>query len=182
MKVNKTDIRIKMKKRRKKFFSESELAPWTASKFFLSKLLTHFSEIAVYWPIKYELDTRPLIKTLLINKKKILLPCIFKNNLFFKNWNNEEILNYNKLGFYEPDFQLKSFTPQIVLVPLLAFDNQGNRLGYGGGFYDRFYNNNKNIVYVGYGFSFQQVQKIPSNNYDLKLSYIVTDSYIKKVV
>ena len=86
------------------------------------------------------------------------------------------------MGFYEPDFQLKSFTPQIVLVPLLAFDNQGNRLGYGGGFYDRFYYNNKNIVYVGYGFSFQQVQKIPSNNYDLKLSYIVTDSYIKKVV
>ena len=73
-------------------------------------------------------------------------------------------------------------TPDIVLVPLLAFDKYKNRLGYGKGFYDKFlYNNNKmkkKIISIGVAFSFQNYHKLPTNDYDYKLDYVITEKGI----
>ena len=66
----------------------------------------------------------------------------------------------------------------ILLVPLLAFDRQFNRLGYGGGFYDRYIEKNeikKKVVKVGFSFSFQELKEVPVNNYDNKLDLIITE-------
>ena len=69
-----------------------------------------------------------------------------------------------------------------LLIPLLAFDNQNNRLGYGGGFYDRYINKylktHKNILTVGIAFSFQKHNEIPVSNHDVKLNYILTEKGI----
>ena len=70
--------------------------------------------------------------------------------------------------------------PSVILVPLLAFDNSGYRLGYGKGLYDRYYEKNKNITYIGYGYDFQNISSLPIKDYDLKLNYVVTNNYIKK--
>ena len=73
----------------------------------------------------------------------------------------------------------KNIVPNIMLVPLLAFDRYKYRLGYGKGFYDRYLNkylnNLKNILTVGVAFSFQKYHKLPINNKDVKLDYILTE-------
>ena len=69
--------------------------------------------------------------------------------------------------------------PDVMLIPMLAFDKDKNRLGYGGGFYDRYLNKflkkNKNIITVGIAFSFQNYHKIPISDEDVKLDYILTE-------
>ena len=72
--------------------------------------------------------------------------------------------------------------PDILLVPLLAFDKQKFRLGYGGGYYDRYIQkilNIKKILTIGVAFSFQEVLKLPINKHDKKLDFIFTENYIK---
>ena len=76
----------------------------------------------------------------------------------------------------------KKIIPDIVMVPLLAFDEYKNRLGYGKGFYDKYLNrylrNNKKIITVGVAFSFQKYHKLPTTNQDYKLNYIITEKGI----
>ena len=73
----------------------------------------------------------------------------------------------------------KNYLPDIVLVPLLAFDNNKNRLGYGKGFYDKYlnklYNLKNEVEAIGVAFSFQKYKKIPSSNFDFKLNDIFTE-------
>ena len=92
-----------------------------------------------------------------------------------------DILKVNRYGILEP-FKSSKVTPNIALVPLLAFDKQKNRLGYGKGFYDKFLSRNKKInktiITVGVAFSFQKYNKLPINNKDFKLDYIITEKGI----
>jgi 5-formyltetrahydrofolate cyclo-ligase len=73
--------------------------------------------------------------------------------------------------------------PEILLIPLVGFDRQLNRLGYGGGFYDRYISKikkNKKIIKIGLGFSFQKIDKLPINKHDKKLDYILTEKSFTK--
>ena len=104
----------------------------------------------------------------------------FKMN--FYKWSFSDALKVNKYGIPEP--QTKSIVyPDILLIPLLAFDKNLNRLGYGGGYYDRLIkklSKEKKIIKIGLAFSFQKIDKVPINAYDQKLDYIVTNKYIIK--
>ena len=83
----------------------------------------------------------------------------------------------NEYGIPEP-IKKKIVYPNILLVPLVAFDKNLNRIGYGGGFYDRYIkriSKIKKIFTIGLAYSFQQVKKIPINKYDIKLDYIITE-------
>ena len=78
--------------------------------------------------------------------------------------------------------QKKIIYPDIILVPLVAFDKYKFRLGYGGGYYDRYIRKIKKIkkiLTIGMAFSFQKVKKLPVNTYDEKLDFILTENYIK---
>ena len=96
----------------------------------------------------------------------------------FYEWKKHDILTLNKYGVPEP-MNLKKKIPSIILVPLLAFDKNKNRLGYGKGFYDRYltknFKANKKILAVGVAFSFQKHHKLPVNYKDFKLDYIITE-------
>ena len=95
---------------------------------------------------------------------------------FFK-WSVKDLLSINKYGIPEPITD-KIVSPNILLVPLVAFDKHLNRVGYGGGFYDRYLERVKkikNIMTIGLAYSFQKVKKIPVNKYDIKLDFIVTN-------
>ena len=73
--------------------------------------------------------------------------------------------------------------PDVLLIPLLAFDKNLNRLGYGGGYYDRLIerlSKKKNILKIGLAFSIQEIDKVPTNMYDQKLDYIVTNKHTIK--
>ena len=93
----------------------------------------------------------------------------------FFQWSTKDPLTVNKFGIPEPTSD-KIVYPSILLVPLVAFDKYLNRVGYGGGFYDRYIKKikkNKKIVTIGLAFSFQEVKKIPADKYDKKLDYIL---------
>ena len=95
---------------------------------------------------------------------------------FFK-WFTKDPLIINEYGIPEP-ISNKLVYPDIIIVPLVAFDKNLNRIGYGGGFYDRYIKKikkDKKIVLIGLAYSFQKVKKILTNNYDMKLDYIVTE-------
>ena len=90
-------------------------------------------------------------------------------------------MKINKLGIPEPIKSAKSIIPDLILIPLVGYDKNLNRLGYGGGYYDRYIEKNstiKKIVKIGLAFSFQKTKKIPSNKFDKKIDRIVTEKKI----
>ena len=102
--------------------------------------------------------------------------------MHFYRWQDKEVLQINKYGMLEPIMKTDQIIPDIMLVPLLSYDHNKNRLGYGKGFYDRYlkkylkkYNN---ILTIGIAFSFQKHHKLPVNDNDVKLKYILTEKGI----
>jgi 5-formyltetrahydrofolate cyclo-ligase len=100
----------------------------------------------------------------------------------FKIWNFKEPLYVSKFGILEPKKSNKEIIPDLVLLPLVAFDNNLNRIGYGKGYYDRILPKiskiKKNIICLGIAYSFQKCPRIPTNKYDFKLNYIFTEQGI----
>ena len=95
----------------------------------------------------------------------------------FKIWSTKDPLAVNKYGIPEP-ISKKTIYPSILLVPLVAYDQNLNRLGYGGGFYDRYIKKikkRKKIITLGLAYSFQKIKNIPTNKNDMKLDFIVTE-------
>ena len=123
-----------------------------------------------------------LLEINFISKQNLLLPVIEENDsMNFFQWKKNEVLKVNKYGILEPNKLIQN-VPNVMLVPLLAFDKDKYRLGYGKGFYDRYLNKYlkkfKNILTVGVAFSFQKYHKLPKNNMDVKLNYILTEKGI----
>ena len=100
----------------------------------------------------------------------------------FKLWSLKDPLYVNNFGILEPKDSEKRFVPDLILVPLVAFDKNLNRIGYGKGFYDRSLLKvkkiKKNAISLGIAYSFQKCKKIPVNKYDFKLDYIFTEKGI----
>ncbi len=140
------------------------------------------SIISAYWPIGSEIDVRPLIKELYERGYDICLPCISEKNapLHFRQWEPEAVMvksPHHKI--YEPcKNHHEELTPNIVIVPLLAFDKDKHRLGYGGGFYDRTIAALKPSMSIGVAYSTQEVEKIPNEDWDVKLDKIVMENKI----
>ena len=134
--------------------------------------------VSIYYPASFEANVLKLFEAEIISKLKILLPVLKKNNeMHFHEWERNDVLQINKFGMLEPAMLSNHIIPDIMLVPLLAYDNLNNRLGYGGGFYDRYLNkylkSNNNILTIGIAFSFQKYHKLPVSIEDVKLNYIL---------
>ena len=100
----------------------------------------------------------------------------------FCEWSFSDPLKINKYGIPEPTTKNIVY-PDVSLVPLVAFDKNLNRLGYGGGYYDRLIaklSKKKKIMKIGLALTVQKIDKVPINKYDQKLDYIVTNRYIVK--
>ena len=95
----------------------------------------------------------------------------------FFNWSSNDPLIINKYGIPEPISNKVRF-PNILLVPVVAFDDKMNRVGYGGGYYDRYIKKIKKkfkIITIGLAYSYQRVNKILTNKHDMRLDFIITD-------
>ena len=139
-------------------------------------------KLAIYYPTSFEVNLLKLLELKFISKQNLLLPVIEENNIMnFFPWKKNEVLYVNKYGILQPA-KSEKIVPNIMIVPLLAFDKNKYRLGYGKGFYDRYLNKHlktfKNILTVGIAFSFQKYHKLPINNNDVKLNYILTEKGI----
>ena len=180
---NKTFIRKKYLKLRKKkkiiksfnFFPVFELI----KKFFSKKKIV----IAAYYPYNYEVDIIEFVRLANIKNYKTVLPVIYnKNNMKFKIWNFRDPLQINRFGILEPYSLSKNLYPDCLLVPLVVYDSNLNRIGYGKGFYDKVLykiKKKKNFfLTIGVAYSFQKTNKIPANKHDYKLDYILTEKGI----
>ena len=134
--------------------------------------------IGGYYPFNYEVNGIQILKKFEKLNYLITLPKIKKNfQMDFFNWTTKDPLTINSYGIPEPTSKKIKY-PDILLVPLVAFDNDFNRVGYGGGFYDRYIKKNKKdkkIITIGLAYSFQKVKKIKINKNDMKLNFILTD-------
>ena len=101
--------------------------------------------------------------------------------MVFKAWTVNDKLYYTKYKFYSPNKNSKTESPNIIITPALAVDYKGHRIGYGGGFYDRYYNKNKTAVYIGFTYSNQVFNTLPFTKHDLKLNAIVTEKFVKEI-
>ena len=134
-----------------------------------------------YFPVNYEVNDLEILKRFAKKKYQISLPVIKKNfEMDFYEWSFDDPLKINRYGIPEPDSK-KLIYPDIILVPLVAFDKNLNRLGYGAGYYDRIIeklSKKKKILKIGLALSVQKINNVPVTKYDKKLDYIVTDKYI----
>ena len=151
----------------------------------LDKKKNKFFSLSLYYPTNYEVNILKLLASIKIKKIKILLPVITgKNKMNFIKWENLDPLKVNNFGILEPCLRTNYLIPDVMLVPLLAFDSKNNRLGYGKGFYDKylsiFLRNKKKITSIGIAFSFQKYNKLPVSKLDIKLDYILTEKGLQK--
>ena len=179
--MNKSKIRSKILNLRKKnSYKKLKLNPEKIF-LFIKKKKIKFKNIGGYYPCNHEIDDLEILNFLRNKKINISLPIIKENKqMDFFEWKNKDPLRINKYGIAEPILAKKIY-PDIILVPLVAYDDDLNRLGYGGGFYDRYLEKIakiKKIMIIGLGFSYQKLKKIPTYNHDKKLDLIITEKKI----
>ena len=179
--MNKSKLRSKILKLRKKnSYKKLRLYPDRIFRFF-KKNKINFKNVGGYYPFNHEIDDLDMLNFLRNKRANISLPIIRENNqMDFFEWTNKDPLKINKYGIAEPISEKKIY-PDIIFVPLVAYDDHLNRLGYGGGFYDRYLEkiaNLKKIYKIGLGFSYQELKKIPTNKHDKKLDLIITEKKI----
>ena len=181
MKYDKTYLRNRSLLLRKKKYLKPEKFNFNL----IFKLIKkHFHKkriiIAGYYPSNYEVNILNFLNEASKKKFKIVLPVLKSlNSMSFKLWIFQEPLYVNKFGILEPKNSNKSSIPDLIMVPIVAFDNNLNRLGYGKGYYDRSLAKinklNKNMISIGIAYSFQNCRKIKVNKHDFKLDYIFTE-------
>ena len=179
--MNKSEIRNKIIKIRKKKFNKDLKINLGKFISFLKIDKVSLTCIGGYYPSNYEIDDLDILDLLEKKNFKVSLPIIKKDNqMNFYGWSRNDPLKINKFGIPEP-LSSKVFYPDILLVPLVAYDSSLNRLGYGGGYYDRYIEKIekiKKVTKIGLAFSFQKISSIPINQYDKKLDFIITEKEI----
>jgi 5-formyltetrahydrofolate cyclo-ligase len=184
MKYGKSYLRNKFLTKRKKNYLDPEKFDFNLifkliKKNFRKRKIT----IAAYYPSYYEVNILKFLEEASKKKFKIILPVINSStSMTFKPWIFKEPLYISKFGILEPKKIVKKFVPDLIIVPLVAFDKHFNRIGYGKGYYDRYLEKTKkikkNIICLGAAHYFQKCKSIPINKHDFKLDYIFTEQGI----
>ena len=176
--MNKSEIRKKILKIRKQKKIKKFIFNFDLIYNILKKKKVSGKIIGGYYPYNYEVDILQILEIFEQKKFTLTLPKIKKNSkMDFFEWSLNDPLVINKFGIPEPISKIIKY-PDILLVPLVAFDKNFNRIGYGGGFYDRYIKKirkRKKVLTIGFAYSFQKVKKIPIGNYDVKLDFIITN-------
>ncbi|HEY1414087.1 MAG TPA: 5-formyltetrahydrofolate cyclo-ligase, partial [Rhodopila sp.] len=134
--------------------------------------------VSGFWPMGEEIDLRPLLHALHARGNRVALPVTPRRGepLTFRGWQPGDVLVPERFGTMRPIGDI--LVPDMLLIPLLAFDAAGGRLGYGGGFYDRTLPALPNRLRLGCAFAAQQVDAVPVGPYDIRLDAVVTESGI----
>lgn len=184
----KENIRNRLKKQRADLSLAllNDLSKSIANTVRKSKAFQNADNIGFYYSVRGEADPSSLISTATTDKH-FFLPVLSKNKdegLVFIELDEETQLQNNKFGIPEPRYDkeriVKANTLDLVITPLLAFDKNGNRLGMGGGFYDRCFSFKKDGIIkpllMGYAYSFQEVESIETEPWDIGLDMIAIEN------
>ena len=143
--------------------------------------ITRGSIVSGYSPIRGEIDPFPLLRNLAAQGAQLALPAIVARgkSLAFRAWSLNDRLLLGPLGILEPSPAAAELVPDIMLVPLAAFDRAGHRIGYGAGHYDftlAHLRKVKAIMAIGLGFAAQEIDAIPALPHDVALDYVLTET------
>lgn len=145
------------------------------------------SEVLLYLPINNEVDTWPLLYELWEREVRVLLPCCRSEEegiMDLAYVRHAQEIKPGAFNIPEPDRQicqmLDNFHPDIILLPGVGFDRQGFRLGYGGGYYDRFLSHPHlaQTLFLGIAFEFQLVEELPVEDWDKPVHAVITNQEI----
>lgn len=156
-----------------------EAAKAAAQHFFAHVPLSPRDIVAAYWPIRDEIDCKPVLTRLVDSGQPVCLPVVIGDELplELRLWGEGEPLYPSGFGTLAPPEGAPIVEPDVILMPLLGFDKEGTRLGYGGGYYDRTLTRLAKIpVLIGFAFASQEVERIPREAHDIPLDAIVTET------
>ncbi len=155
--------------------------------------MAEIAEIAVapgqvvsgYWPMRSEVDIRPLMFSLAEKRARLCLPAILdKTTMVFRDLVRGAPLVEMGFGTFGPGAEAEVLDPAVMLVPLAAFDARGHRIGYGGGYYDRAIERlnkaGKPPRLIGIAFDCQQVERVPEEPHDIVLGEMLTESGLRR--
>ena len=137
--------------------------------------------VSGYSPIRSEIDPVPLMRTLAAQGARLALPAVMARgkSLAFRAWSPDDRLMLGPLGILEPSPAAAELIPDIMLVPLAAFDRLGHRIGYGAGHYDytlAHLRKAKAITAIGLAFAAQEIEAVPALSHDVALDYVLTET------
>jgi 5-formyltetrahydrofolate cyclo-ligase len=138
--------------------------------------------VAGYSPIRSEIDPTPLMKNLAAQGARLALPAVMARgkSLAFRAWSVGDRVMLGPLGILEPSPAAAELVPDIMLVPLAAFDRAGHRIGYGAGHYDvtlAHLRKVKTIIAIGVAFAVQEIKAVPMQPHDVALDYVLTEKH-----
>jgi len=180
---------MRQKRRALPAYQQKQAAKGLALSLKTSELFKRCKHVAIYLANDGEIDPSLFIKQLWKSKKYCYLPVLHpikKNSLWFYQYDKKTQLIPNRFGILEPSLKNKRRIPpwalDLVLFPLVAFDSKGGRLGMGGGFYDRTFEftQEKTKLY-GLAHHFQEVDKLPTEPWDIPLHGVATDKRLFKI-
>ena len=139
--------------------------------------------VSGYSPIRNEIDPAPLMRKLAEAGARLALPAVLSRgkSLAFRAWSPDDRLMLGPLGIPEPSPAAAELVPDIMLVPLAAFDPMGHRIGYGAGHYDytlEHLRKVKTVTAVGVAFAVQQIKAVPALPHDVALDYVLTEKKV----
>jgi len=175
----KNDIRGAMRKQRRRLDPEAKRAAALAveERLFSIDSLQSPATVFSYLSVRHELPTRPIIERLLASGHTVAVPYSEPDGLMTPRiLSSFSELTDGRFGIATSDGPVLQQCPTLTLVPALAFDRRGNRVGYGGGYYDRFLANNPNTISIGLGYDFQLIEELPAEGFDIPLKRVITPS------
>ena len=185
--MTKSDIRFKVKTLKENLSAEQIN---TDSNRIINKFLQlpeykQCSQLICYVSFNQEVKTTKLIEAAFADKKKVAVPKVEGNKMNFYYIHSIGELERSNLNIYEPEAKnkviLETKSKNLIVVPGLAFDHFGNRIGYGKGFYDNYFLNHSNVAWfkIAYAYDFQVFEKLPVENHDIQIDKIITPTLIK---
>lgn len=159
--------------------ARKQAAGRAAEHFFSEVPVDHGQIISAYWPMRGEIDVKPLLSRLMDEGWLVCLPVVMGEDLplAFRRWEEGAPLYPAGFGMLEPGEEAPEAVPEVVVAPLLGFDRAGTRLGYGGAYYDRtLAAMEPRPLLVGYAFAAQEFDAIPRADHDVGLDLVVTEA------
>jgi len=141
--------------------------------------LASANPVGAYWPIRSEVDPRPLMEALVARGQDVALSQIRHPHLSFRLWQPGDVLVKGGFGVQEPGPDAPEVFPTALLVPLLAFDRRGGRIGYGKGHFDRAIAalaDKHPILTIGLAYAVQEIDEVPAEPHDRPLDIVVTET------
>ncbi|KQX40469.1 hypothetical protein ASD04_07570 [Devosia sp. Root436] len=160
----------------------ADAAKAAAQHFFDGITLAASDVVAAYWRIRDELDCQPILVKLMDSNQTVVLPVVLgpEQPLDLRIWEQGASLYESGFGTLAPSELAPKAEPDIVIMPLLAFDGRGTRLGYGGGYYDRtLAAMTKKPKLIGLAFAAQELDRIPREPHDVPLDAVVTEAGVR---